>query len=1310
MRTDTNNFTVKNSASAKRPRYVVEVAFDEDNTILWYFTSHPDTELPDGVSAVSVQNVVGAISGTSQTLKPDVANATIGSINFSLIDKDGLISSVLGDELVLGRATRRQRVRVYVGYEELLWDDYTLVQTQLVSFISYDKGLYKFTCADVQREMRQDIFTLAKTTLSQAVTNADTTIEVYDTSAFELMAHGSSFGDAPNQTVGYFKIQDEIIRYTGKTATQFTGCTRAALNTLSVEHTVDVTATPDRHTAVEEYIYLELPAVDLMYRLLTGRDLDGYLVMPSEWHLGIPTDFVRLSDFVGIGSDLWDTADETAGLVLRFEGLSQTDGKKFIEQQLAVLAGVFMPIYADGAVGLKRMANVLVGASYVMLLDELNVSDHGELKYDFNSLHNNLQIQWNWEPLRGGYTRTNLLLDADSISIWKKSDPLKLDFRGLHGSRHSGATLAQRFDTLRDRYTGPPLLLDVKALHRCNRLEVGDVVRVRLPSIRDFVSRSDTLDRSFEVQNITIDWVTGEVGLKLFASSQAPGAQSPTANETVLTDAWYVSEGTPLSSVLTITGSNPGHVVANGSLLGNANLNDPSALYYYEGDLQIDAGVTVSVSENVQLRIKGFLQNNGTIDGVGTGRVGAAALPSVSPPNNRYDSNLGTPGYLGTTEAGGGWMLSFAINVVDNSTRGDSVKGTYDVAPGLSLTWDGFVLSGLPDDLRGTSGSTGKPVVNAPNAGSFSFTQVPGAAGGNSGAGLMLVCRGFAQGVVAKVDLSGGSGEIGGLSHSLSGSVLVQYRSGSGAGGAPGAFYVLLDGTLSSASDLGDTTFVAKNGPTPIPPVWAGYFLEGTVSSLAPVGTSYYVGTGDDSTFPRPDMSGARGASRIQYVPAQISAESDAPETVLTPPTNLGLETSAEILLLSDGTLLPRIKVTWTPSVDARTLGYDLQFKKSSESVWSSMPPVLGQASDTAWVFGGLKDSTTYDVRLRAAGAARQVSDWVTIEDFVVVGKVDVPADVQGFTAAQNGVLVVFQWELLTALNISGYEIRYNPQTALDPYDWDSATPLTRVTKGTQITTAKLPPGDWVTLIKAVDTTGQYSENAASSAVTVENLNQVIAVSQESPDYLGTASGFVRHPDGFLIPASTKLASELTQSELFESFVPYPVEVCVYESREVDIGFDDTVRIHGDAASVLGPGVSVGTADPVVEMASRLDGGEYGSYASWVIGSMFCRYFKMRVTEYPADGDAEIVAFSPTADAPKDTTNLADQVIAGGGTTVTFANQYHAEPDVQATMSAGAASLSPIVTNVTETDCLVNVYDASDVSVGGAVNISITGA
>lgn len=1312
MRTDTSAFASKNVEVAKRPRYVIELAFDSASTILWYFTSHTDSALPPGAS--SILGVIEDMSGTSQTLSPDTANASIGNINFAVVDRASIVTTTLGGELVLGRSTRRQRVRVYVGFEGLAWADYTLVQTQLVTEIAYSEGAYKFTCADVQREMRKDLFELAKTTLAQSLSDSATTIEVFNTADFATVAHGPSYSDAPSSTVGYVKVQDEVIRYTGKTSTQFTGCTRGALNTRAVEHAVDAATAADRRTAVEEYVYLEMPAVKLMYALLTGTlQGQGGAVLPTSWNLGIPATYVRLADFTGIGADLWKTADDT-GFVVRLEGLTKTDGKKFIETELALLSGLFMPVYADGALGLKRMANMLAGAAYVKLLDGTNLVSVDDLVHDFNALRNVLQVTWNWESAQKDFTRVNLLIDAASVTIHKQADPLKLKFRGLHGSIHSSTILAQRFDALRDRYTGPPLRLGATVLPSLNSLEVGDVVRVKPPGVRDFVANTD-LDRSFEIQNIAINWVTGAIGLKLFASSQAPGAIPATADAVVLPDAWYSSQGASLASVVTITGSNPGHVTAGGTLTGTGDLNAAGSIFYYPGDLVVDPGVTINVANNVQLRVKGFLQVNGTITGRGNGIAGAAAGGTAS----LFDYNPGTAGFIGSTEAGGGFYNhdgGLLGGVIATSVRGGSVSGLNSSMPSFNIAWDGTTLSGIPADLRGTSGSSGMPLTLVHN-GAFG-----GGAGGKGGAGFAIVSRGLAVGVAGKIDLSGGAGSVGGAFGTI--------HAGSGAGGAPGGLLILMDGAAATATGLTEAAFVAENGSTPITgiprqePEWV---VIGTDEGSS---YSYFVGTGDGTTFPLPSLSGARGGNRVQYVPGNVAATPDLSAITLAAPSNIGLSSgTAELLRQGDGTIVPRIRVTWTPSLDSRTVGYDLQSKPSSETIWTSVAPVIGQSANAAFI-PIVVDGVNYDVRIRAGGATREVSDWVTVTGYFVIGKTAPPADVTIFTIEGT----VLTWTPVTDVDVFGYLLRYQPGTSRS---WGDAIPL----HNGQLTSSPydmlvVPTGPVTLMVKALDSSGNESQNAAYIVTDLGDpvvANVVETWDRKAAGFPGTKTACSISGGNLVADTITPLAWKPDDSSAAWSTDSSTLAWAVTQYAEMTYvdtltftqalaGSQLTIQytIQGDPWSLeyRENSAALAWSGDATTLSWHADSSTLAwdspDYLPWP-GSITVKnsIYDFRVTAGQSNTQGIVSELTMTVDAPDIEETVDNVVVSAGGTRLPITKTYTVIKNVQVTVQAdGGAAISARVDDKVTTigaGPLVHGLDAAGANTSALIDARVKG-
>ena len=95
-----------------------------------------------------------------------------------------------------------------------------MATTQVIKSVEYENGIYTFSCADVQRDLRQDIFDV-KTTLSASIAENAATIPVYGTTGFQLVrqpASPSGIIGSPGQKVGYIKLSNGcIVKYTGIT-------------------------------------------------------------------------------------------------------------------------------------------------------------------------------------------------------------------------------------------------------------------------------------------------------------------------------------------------------------------------------------------------------------------------------------------------------------------------------------------------------------------------------------------------------------------------------------------------------------------------------------------------------------------------------------------------------------------------------------------------------------------------------------------------------------------------------------------------------------------------------------------------------------------------------------------------------------------------------------------------------------------------------------------------------------------------------------------------------------------------------------
>ena len=935
MRVDSAAFALANQSDAKSLRTVVKIEFSAASL---YLTSHA------GISGIPATEIAGCVqepSISSQKLNPDQGRSEIGSASFEIVDLNRAFTDYVRTKLEAGEGLKDKICRFYLGYAAMAWADFSLVGTQKISGVAPDRGSYQIDCMDIQRAARKDVFTLAQTTLAQSVAIGDTTINVSSTVGFSTVFHGPSYSDAPSSTVGYIRIKDEKIRYTGTTSTSFTGCTRGALGTIAAAYQVDGSTPTARREKVTEEVYLELPAVKLAYAILTGtlhaaqaaavihravtRDIPlrpadhsqrftlktevavvhraaswpappprlpsqrlapaaevgDSASLPTKWHLGIPTSLVRLADFTGIGPDLWNTSSDSDGVIVRFEGLNKTDGKAFLELEICRLLGVFMPVYMDGALGIRRMTRVLDDAPALVKLDESNIVSMGALKHDLGSMHNVFAVDWNFNGKE--FTRRTTYIDATSAAIHGEATTLELKFKGLHGGRHTDGAIFKLIDSLRDRYSAPPQRLSVVVPFHLNGLEVGDLAGVTAQSVRDFAGQGNSIDRTFEIQSTSVNFRSGEVALELFGSTSEAVAQSPTAATTALPDAFYTAEGTNLTSVLTIVGG----VVSAGSynLPGNASLTAAGAIYYYDGDLTIPTTVTLNITLNVQLRIKGALTINGLIDGIGDGLAGVA---DDSTPTSRLTGNAG---YVGNARGQDG--IHVAVDFAAFPWFGPSAPASLATLPPamtvgrnpsfpfLSLQVVGNTLKGLPTDIRGTGGGPGGKVTEGLN---FVVTPIAqrqaGGTGAAGGAGLCIISRGLSLGIASLINLSGANSSNP-VAYSANGH---NFYAGAGAPGGPGALLILLDGDILSVPDLANR-FRAWCGQTPVPAAINGKLTHLDAGAARPHEGNELTWAGFEDPSATSGLDLSFSASRIQYIPAPETATTDS--SAIPAPENL---------------------------------------------------------------------------------------------------------------------------------------------------------------------------------------------------------------------------------------------------------------------------------------------------------------------------------------------------------------------------------------------------------------------------------------
>lgn len=188
----------------------------------------------------------------------------------------------------------------------------------------------------------------------------------------------------------------------------------------------------------------------------------------------------------------------------------------------------------------------------------------------------------------------------------------------------------------------------------------------------------------------------------------------------------------------------------------------------------------------------------------------------------------------------------------------------------------------------------------------------------------------------------------------------------------------------------------------------------------------------------------------------------------------------------SDGTIFTRIYVEWDAITDTFTSDggiIEVQYKKSAASTWQVGARVSGDVT-SAYILD-VKDGVNYDVRARAISALEVQGDFTTVSAHLVVGKTEPPSDVLGFGGSVEKFGIRLSWDQISDLDKSHYEIR-------EGASWDAGDLVVE-----SYTTAYLwqikQAGTYNLWIKAVDTSGNYSDTAAQAIVTITAPNAPVA-------------------------------------------------------------------------------------------------------------------------------------------------------------------------------------------------------------------------
>lgn len=353
-----------------------------------------------------------------------------------------------------------------------------------------------------------------------------------------------------------------------------------------------------------------------------------------------------------------------------------------------------------------------------------------------------------------------------------------------------------------------------------------------------------------------------------------------------------------------------------------------------------------------------------------------------------------------------------------------------------------------------------------------------------------------------------------------------------------------------------------------------------------------------------------------------------------------------------------------------------------------------------------------YDYQCRFVNNDNTKGPWSDIAQHTVIGKSSLPSNVSGFAAQQNGDVVTFQWNQVDDRDLQGYEIRFG----LVGVAWDDASVLTQVTRGTRVTTASIPPGTWDCLIKAVDTSNNFSLSETRIDIIVVSIEATLSILNEWPVWSGTKINYVRNPrTGNINPESQVGAGDSgVEFEIFDNYVYLPFAESSYESKERDISFDDQVRIWIETVTNI-PIAAKQTGFNLFsqELDYRLESESFDGYEIWTIGQVTARYFKLKLVVNTSENELRITKFQLSIDLLEHTETV-DLTIPVGGLEVIFGKSYTKLP-IQLVIDNIVAAGSPLVVGIATINGLVLtgfrvwILNSSGDDIGGTADYTSRG-
>lgn len=321
----------------------------------------------------------------------------------------------------------------------------------------------------------------------------------------------------------------------------------------------------------------------------------------------------------------------------------------------------------------------------------------------------------------------------------------------------------------------------------------------------------------------------------------------------------------------------------------------------------------------------------------------------------------------------------------------------------------------------------------------------------------------------------------------------------------------------------------------------------------------------------------------------------------------------------------------------------------------------------------------------------------------------DVPDDVQSFSASQNLSTIILTWQQINNTSVT-YEIR-------EGTSWNESQLVAKNLTGSSYTVLNIAKGTYHYWICAKNKYDTYSENAKSGIVVISDIPETNTILNEdildSDSLNGTLTNCFVSQGKVILDSDVNWQSSGTWDDSGTYYAPqgYWGNDCVNTGSYTTMVYDLTANL----SSIISTNYNLYSRDDSsnmsVEWRYSADNTNWSDWQAFSQGSYTFRYYQFRLNmNSPRNAFTALTSFVVNIDITNRDLYFYDEVIstAASGVSVTFSPAFVSIPAVVANISDGTNGYC-VVSSKSTTGAIIKAYDNSGTAITAKVDIRVKG-